>query len=312
MTAAGGRRTVLLVGGAGGLVGRALLPELIGDYHVRSLHRHPDPAEAAAGVEWVPTDLGRAIDWSERLDGVDVVVTLAWYRWARPGQFRGLYHGLHDLLEAAKTAGRPRFVHVSVPPAPTEMEAGLPYLAYKRAFDRELAASGLSYRILRPSMLFGRRDRLLGVMLRLMRRYKVFPMFGDGAYHVSPVAVEDLARILRSEIAGSGTGTVDVGGPERFRYRDLTDLMFSVLGLRPRYWRFSPRASIALGQLVQDLGSTLLYAYEVEWLLSDRLGLARYPEMDPPMRRVRPFLADEAERLVRRSASGPVPVRPRG
>ncbi|MCI4354491.1 MAG: NAD(P)H-binding protein [Thermoplasmata archaeon] len=311
MTAGPDRPTVLLVGGAGGLVGRALLPELVGDFELRSVHRHADPAEARAGVRWVPTDLTRPTDWSERLDGVDVVVTLAWYRWARPGQFRRLYEGLHGLLEAAATGARPRFVHISVPSAPPALESGLPYLAYKRAFDRELAASGLSYRILRPSLLFGRRDRLLSVMLRLMRRYHRFPMFGDGNYHVSPVAVEDLARIVRREATASGSGTIDIGGPERFRYRDLTDRMFAVLGLPPKYWHFSPRASIALGQLVQDLGSTLLYAYEVEWLLSDRLGLPDETELDPPLRRVEPFLRDEAERLGGRRTGAIDPLVPR-
>ncbi len=304
MTAESSAPTVLLVGGAGGLVGRALLPELVGGFRIRSVHRRPVEMEERAGAEWIPTDLGAISDWSSRLDGVDVVVTLAWYRWARPGQFRRLYEGLHRLLDAARRGSRPRFVHVSVPPAPPDMERGLPYLAYKRAFDRELAASGLSYRIVRPTMLFGRGDRLLGVMLRMMRRYRIFPMFGDGGYHVSPLAVEDLARILRREIAGTDTGTLEVGGPDRYRYRDLTDQMFAALGLPPRYWRFSPRASIALGQMVQDLGSTLLYAYEVEWLLSDMLGLAPAPEMDPPLRRVGPYLADEVARLRGRAGRG--------
>jgi uncharacterized protein YbjT (DUF2867 family) len=303
VTGPDGRPTLLLVGGGGGLVGRSLLPELVEEFHVRSLHRHPVAVEERAGIEWIPTDIARLTDWADRLDGVDIVVTLAWYRWARPGQFRGLYQGLHRLLETARAGSRPRFVHLSVPPAPAEMERDLPYLAYKRAFDRELEASGLSYRILRPTMLFGRGDRLLGVMLRLMRRYKVFPMFGDGAYHVSPVAVEDVAAVIRREATGTGSGTSDVGGPERFRYGDLTDRMFAVLGQRPRYWRFSPRASIALAQLVQDLGSTLLYAYEVEWLLSDSLGVAPYASAGTSLRSVEPYLRDEARRLTGRRAA---------
>jgi uncharacterized protein YbjT (DUF2867 family) len=292
-----GRPRLLLVGGGGGFVGRAVLPELVEEFQVRSVHRHPVAVEQHAGIEWVPTDIARVPDWSSRLEGVDVVVTLSWYRWARPGQFRGLYEGLHRLLEAARAGSRPRFVHLSVPEAPSWMEQDLPYLAYKRAFDRELSASGLEHRILRPTMLFGRGDRLLGVMLRLMRRYRVFPMFGDGEYHVSPLAVEDLARIVRAETHSRGSGTTDLGGPDRLRYRDLTDRMFSVLGQRPRYWTFGPRASIALGQLVQDVGSTLIYAYEVEWLLSDRLGLPPAASPGLALRPVEEYLREEAERL---------------
>ncbi|MCI4360129.1 MAG: NAD(P)H-binding protein [Thermoplasmata archaeon] len=299
MTGPDDRPTLLLVGGGGGLVGRYLLPEIVGEFRIRSVHRHPVAAEAHAGIEWIAADLGGPVDWVAALEGVDAVVNLAWYRWARPGQFRSLYGGLHRLLAAARDGPRPRFVHVSVPPAPPELEEGLPYLAYKRAFDRELVESGLSYRIVRPTMLFGPGDRLLGVMLRLMRRYRVFPMFGDGTYHVSPLAVDDLASILRREVLGRETGIVEAGGPARFEYRDLTDLMFRILGQPPRYWRISPRASVVLAQLVQDLGSTLLYAYEVEWLLSDRLGHAPYSSPELPLQPVEPYLRQEALRLRR-------------
>jgi len=302
MSGASGPRRVLLVGGSGGLVGRSVLPEFLPDFRVRSLHRSPVPAEEVAEVDWVAGDLGRLSDWAPVLDQVDVVVNLAWYRYGNARRFRRLYEGLGRLLQASRDAGVRRFLHVSVPDAPPGLERGLPYLSYKRAFDRDLEASGLSYRILRPTMLFGRNDRLLGVMLRLMHRYRRFPMFGSGEYHVSPVAVEDLARALRLEADRTEVGTVDVGGPERMRYRELTDRMFAALGQAPRFWTFSPRVSIAIGQLVQDLGSSLLYAYEVEWLMSDRLGPAPYEGLDRPLRRVDPYLRQEAQRLVERSA----------
>jgi NADH dehydrogenase len=276
-------------------------------YEIRSVHRHPVPAEAAARVEWVPADVVRLTDWRPILEDVDVVLNLAWYRWGNASRFRHLCAGLERLVEAARSSGTTRFLQVSVPAAPDRMERSLPYLSYKRRLDRAIAESGLSYRIVRPTMLFGAGDRLLGNMLRLMYRYPLFPMFGDGAYHLSPVAASDLARILRQEATGTTTGTVDVGGPERYRYRELTDLMFSFLGKRPRYWHLSPRSSVAFAQLVQDLGSSLLYAYEVEWLLSDRLGPPAFPGLDPPMTRVEPFLRQEADRL--RGRAGTTPAR---
>jgi uncharacterized protein YbjT (DUF2867 family) len=297
MSVPGGRPRLLLVGGSGGLLGRALLPELAPSFQLRSVHRHPAPAEATLGTEWIQADIAEVAKWAPLLDSVDVVVNVAWHRYGNARRFRRLHEGLRGLVEASRTAGVRRFVHISVPEAPPDLEAHLPYLAYKRAFDRDLAASGLSYRILRPTMLFGHGDRLLGVMLRLMRRYHRFPMFGDGEYHVSPIAVVDVARAIRLEAQGEAMGTSDLGGPQRFRYRDLTDRMFAMLGRPPRYVRLSPRMSIALGQLVQDLGSTLLYAYEVEWLLSDRLGLAPYEGLDRPLTPVEPYLRAEARWL---------------
>lgn len=288
---------VLLVGGGGGLLGRSLLPELLDQFEVRSVHRHRVPMESRAGVEWVPADVSRLRDWGPLLEDVDIVINVTWYRWGNTTRFRHLYEGLHALLETCRAMRVDRFLQVSVPDAPATLERRLPYLTYKRRFDRELLASGLSARVVRPTMMFAPSDRLLTVMLGLMKRYPWFPMFGDGEYHLSPVAAADVARILVRESAGTAGGTVDVGGPVRYRYRELTDLMFRALGRSPRYVHLGPRGSVALAQLIQDLGSTLIYAYEVAWLLSDLLGPAPYPGLPSPLERVEPFLDREARRL---------------
>lgn len=289
-------RRLLLVGGTGGLLGRSVGPELLPAFTLRSVHRHPSAWEGAHDVEWVAGDVTRAVDWGSLLDGVDGVVTLAWYRWGPADRFRRLYEGLHDLLGAARSVGVRRFVHVSVPDAPTSLERGLPYLVWKRRFDAELRASGLSYRILRPTAMFGPGDVLLGVMMRMVRRYPFFPLFGSGEYHLSPIAADDVARAIHLELDGRSTGTVDLGGPTRYRYRDLVDLMFRLAGKRPRYLRLSPRASLALARLLQGAGSKLLYAYEVTWLLSDLLGPPPYAGLDRPLRPVEPYLRAVAAR----------------
>jgi len=288
---------VLLVGGGGGLLGRALLPELTDQFEVRSVHRHPVPMEATAGVEWIPADVSRLRDWGPILEDVDIVINVAWYRWGNNSRFRHLYEGLHALLETCRSMRVDRFLQVSVPNAPASLENGLPYLTYKRRFDREVLSSGLSARVVRPTMMFAPSDRLLTVMLGLMKRYPWFPMFGDGEYHLSPIAASDVARILVQEANASSTGMVDAGGPVRYRYRDLTDLMFRALGRPPKYVSFGRGGSVALAQLVQDLGSTMIYAYEVTWLLSDLLGPAAYEGLEPPLARVEPFLDREARRL---------------
>ena len=266
-------RRLLLVGGAGGFVGRALLPELAGAFRVRSVHRHRVPVEEAEAVEWVARDVASCPDWARLLEGVDAVVNLAWYRAGPRTRFVALREGLERLLAASVRAGVRRFVQLSVPPAPPSLERGLPYLVEKRRFDAALAGSGLPYRILRPTMLFGPGDVLLSVMLRTIRRYGRFPMFGDGRYHVSPLAVADLARLLRRELDGAAVGVRDLGGPRRFEYRELTDLLFAAAGRSPRYWRLTERGGVRLARLLELTGRHLLYAYEVEWLVSDLLGL---------------------------------------
>ncbi len=291
------RPRVLLVGGGAGLAGRALLEEFRSTHEVRSVHRHPSAREAELGVEWVRADVARVTDWRPILAGVDLVVNVAWYRAGADRRFRPLARGLERLIRTSETTGVPRFVHLSVPEATPHIEAHLPYMVRKREVDRALAASSLSYSILRPTMLFAPRDVLLTVMLRTMARWHRFPMFGDGEYHVSPVSAHDVAAIVRREATLDRRGVVEVGGPRRWRYRDLTEFLFDSLRLRPRYWQMSPRNGIRLARLLETLGSSLLYAYEVEWLVSDRLGLAPYAGLDRPLASVEGFVRAEAARL---------------
>ena len=276
-------------------MGRAVLPEFLPHFRIRSVHRHPARNEGPE-VEWVAADVKTVEDWTPLLSDVQVVLNLAWYRWDSERAFRELHDGLLRLLKASVQARVGRFLHVSVPAAPASIETALPYMVYKRRFDQALIASGLSYRIIRPTMLFGQGDVLLGVMMRLMRRYPFFPMFGDGTYHVSPIAVADLARVLLLEARGGDQGVVDLGGPERLTYRELTDRMFRLLGKRPRYWRWSRGTALRITAMMVALRSTILYPYEVEWLMSDMLGLPAYQGLDPPLQNVEPYLAQVASR----------------
>jgi uncharacterized protein YbjT (DUF2867 family) len=189
-----------------------------------------------------------------------------------------------------------RFVQISVPVATAHIETTLPYMVRKREVDRLLAASGVPFSIVRPTMLFGPEDKLLTVMLRTMARWHRFPMFGDGTYHVSPIAVRDLARIVRREAGLDGSRTVTAGGPRTWEYRELTDRLFASLGLPPRYIHLSTTGGERLARLLETVGSSLLYAYEVEWLVSDRLGLPPYDGLAAPLEPVEEFLRVEGMR----------------
>jgi uncharacterized protein YbjT (DUF2867 family) len=296
MNDAVGRRRVLLVGGGGGLLGRAVLEAFAPTWSIRSVHRHPVAREGELAVEWVAGDVATLPDWGPLLDHVDAVVNLAWYRWGSEARFRALFEGL-ERMRATVAARGTTMVQVSVPTAPSTLEAGLPYLTYKRRFDAAVRASGVPYAVLRPTLMFAPGDVLLGTMLRQIHRYPVFPMFGDGTFRLSPIAASDVARAVVRASAEPPDATVDLGGPASYRYRDVTDRMFALLRRTPRYWNLSPPGAERLAGLLQALGSTLLYRYEVEWLLSDTLALPPSPFLAGPLERVEPYLEAEAAAL---------------
>ena len=56
-----------------------------------------------------------------------------------------------------------------------------------------LVGLGVPYAIIRPTLVFGEGDLLLNNMAWALRRFPVFPVYGNGEYSVQPVYVEDLA-----------------------------------------------------------------------------------------------------------------------
>jgi len=298
MTDAEPRPRLVLVGGTGGLVGRHLLEEFRRDWDIVSVHRSPAPGDGAPHVTFVPTDASVLADWRPLLRHADLVINVAWYRAGSLRRFRPLTDGLLRMIRAASDEGIPRLVHISVPDSPPTMEATLPYMRCKREVDRAVESGSVPYSIVRPTMLFAERDKLVTVMMRTMERYHRFPMFESGDYHVSPLAARDLARIVRRESGLGGRRNVAAGGPRRWRYVDLTDAMFQVLARTPRYVHLSARSGLRLARLLEAVGSTLLYAYEVEWLVSDMLGLPPYEGLSEPLRPVDGFLVEEAARLT--------------
>ncbi len=171
-------RPMILVTGATGFVGRALLPRLLAARHrVRAVVRGPGAA-MPAGVEAVTVaDLGSVPDWGPALAGVRLVVHLA----ARVhvmgetgAEAEALYHrinveGTRRLATAAAAAGVERFLLMSSVKAMgegggatlTELTPARPTDAYGRsklaaeAALREAAGTTMAWVVLRPPLVYG-------------------------------------------------------------------------------------------------------------------------------------------------------------
>lgn len=130
---------VILVTGATGNVGRALVETLDGGGHrVRALARTPDRAALPASVEVVPADLSAPETVSGALAGVDKLFLL------------GAFPTTGDVLGRARQAG---VTHVVLLTSRCVV-GGVPDNAITRMWldaEAALEASGLPWTILRPS-----------------------------------------------------------------------------------------------------------------------------------------------------------------
>ncbi|HEY3417065.1 MAG TPA: NAD(P)H-binding protein [Armatimonadota bacterium] len=174
------------------------------------------------------------------------------------------------LFSAARDAGVGRVVHVSIT-NPAE-DAPFEYFRGKALLEKALIASGLSYAILRPAVLFGGEDILINNIAWALRRLPVFSIFGRGDYCLQPIHVDDLAALAVAQGQEQADGIIDAIGPESFTFRELIERIGRIIGTPPRL--ISLPASVAypliraIGLL---LGDVILTREEIDGLMAGLL-----------------------------------------
>lgn len=214
----------VLVSGGTGLLGQALLRVLRerGGHDVRCLARRTSRVERLAGTEIFYGDCADAPSMEEALRGVDAFVHIA-----------GIEH-TPAVLEAMSRAGAERLVMVSSTSAHSHFEFRS---APRTAMEARLPGSGLSWTVVRPSMIYGTElDKNMRKLLRFLDRYPVFPVFGNGENLWQPVYHEDLARglyeaLIRERAVGQ---SYDLPGKRPLRYVDLVREAASAIGRKAR------------------------------------------------------------------------------
>lgn len=220
-----------VVTGAFSYTGRAIAALLLDRGRtVRTLTRRPVPA--GSPIEAHPFNFDDPEALRASLQGADTVYNTYWVRFERGRvEFEEAVTNTIELIEAARDAGVRRFVHVSII-RPT-LDSPLPYFRGKAVMEKALVESGLSYAIVRPTVIFGRGDVFINNIAWILRRFPVFAIPGDGRYLIQPVHVDDLARICVEAAALEGDVVTDAAGPEVFTYKEFVRAMGTGIG-RPR------------------------------------------------------------------------------
>jgi uncharacterized protein YbjT (DUF2867 family) len=125
------------------------------------------------------------------------------------------------LVQAAARAGVRRIVHISI--TNPSADSPLPYFWGKAANEKSVIESGMSYAILRPTVLFGKEDVLINNIAWILRRFPLFALPGDGSYRLQPVYVDDLSSLA---VTVSGENLIwNAVGPENFTFREMVELI---------------------------------------------------------------------------------------
>ncbi len=174
------------------------------------------------------------------------------------------------MFKAAQRAGVKRIVHISITnPAET---SPLEYFSGKAKLEKALIESGMSYAILRPTVLFGKEDILINNIAWLLRHLPVFGVFGDGQYKIQPIYVEDLADLAVKYGACQDNVIVNAIGPETYTYRELVTTISRLIGVRRPIVSVHPQIGYWAGRLINSLvGDVVITREEIAGLMANLL-----------------------------------------
>lgn len=291
-----------VVTGAFGYSGKYITERLLaGGRNVRTLTGHPDrPNPFGDRVSVFPFNFDKPAALVESLRGADTLFNTYWVRFARGGTtFDVAIENTKTLLQAAKEAGVRKIVHVSI--TNPSKDSPLPYFRGKALLERAIIDSGLSYAIIRPTVIFGREDILINNIAWLLRRFPVFAVPGSGDYRLQPVFVEDVAGMAVKAARDAEDTIIDAVGPETFTFNELVRLIAGKIGKKARTVHVPESmalfASRVIGYVVDDV---VLTRDEVAGLTS---GLLVSDSPPTGSTRLSEWLGDNADVLGRRYAS---------
>jgi uncharacterized protein YbjT (DUF2867 family) len=207
----------VMVTGASGVVGRAVVAAVAPDDEVRATVRRPEAADAlrALGAKVTVRDVDATDALAEVLPRCHTLVHLV----GGPNQpsadelFRANHGSTLVAIEAAKEVGVRRLILLSVPGA--DPQATHPYLRAKGLAEEAIRASGLSYAILRSTHVYG----LGGLWFTAtVEGALASPPFvpGPGTQALAPVYAADLGAAVAAidDRRGELAGTWGLEGPD--------------------------------------------------------------------------------------------------
>ncbi|MGK7346638.1 MAG: complex I NDUFA9 subunit family protein [Candidatus Nitrospinota bacterium M3_3B_026] len=233
------------------------------------------------GLEIVHGDAEDPAPWKDRLKGVDAVIHLVGI--IREFPKRGVtfekahYEATMSVLEAASAAGARRFIHMSANGAADDGPTA--YQETKRRAERLVEASGLSWTIFRPSVIFGDPMGKMDFVTQLasvIAKAPVVPVFGNGEYRLQPIHAGDVAScFVKALVNPAAEGQIfHLCGADAVSFHDIIQIVGKAMG------RVRTRTMSAPFWLVKP-AAALLGGFEWFPVTADQLTLLRMGNMCP-------------------------------
>jgi len=213
----------------------------------------------------------------ETLRGVSVLYNTYWVRFNhKTFTHADAVQNTEIMFKAAKGAGVKRIVHISI--TNPSLNSPLEYFSGKARLEKSLIESGMSYAILRPTVLFGKEDILINNIAWGLRHLPIFGVFGDGEYKIQPIYVDDLADLAIKYGKEDKNLIIDAIGPETFSYRGLVKKIGEIVGKHRPIVSVPPAIGYLAGWIIgKTVNDVMITKEEIKGLMSNLLYVESPP-----------------------------------
>jgi len=283
---------MLLLTGATGLVGSAVLPLLLADgTDVRCLVRDPRRlGPQRVRVQIALGDLADPSSFRNALRGVHTVVHLAASIRDQPQGSIEELNGIATwrMVEAAERQGVERFVFFSALGASTHHRAR--FMRAKALAEQAVREAGLEAIVFSPSIVYAPGDPWL-TLLERMSLLPVMPISGRGRALFQPIWADDVAACVLAALhreAQSEEARYELAGPETLSHAEIVrTLLRSLRRRRPLVHVPTPVVSRSLRTLKRLVGPDAFATWDEAELMETAMISAR-GTADPEALGVRP------------------------
>lgn len=239
------------VTGAFGYTGRHISRRLLaaGDEVITLTGRQIVDSEFQDKITAIPFNFDNPTALAKSLEGVSTLINSYWIRFAHGEMtFEKAVENSKTLIKAASDAGVQRIVHISI--TNPSIDSDLPYFKGKAQVEQAIKDSGLSYAILRPTVIYGPQGILINNIAWMLRRFPVFVVPGTGEYKLQPIYIEDLADLAFSHAKSSENVIIDAVGPEIFSFNELVRLIADKIHSKSLILHLNPEIALFLSGLI--------------------------------------------------------------
>jgi NADH dehydrogenase len=188
--------------------------------------------------------------------------------------------GTRNVMSVARECGARKVALLSFLRARPACGSG--YHESKWAAEEIVRRSGLDYTIFKAGVIYGRGDHMLDHLSHALYTFPVFALVGLRDQRVRPIAVEDMARLLRASLVDGvlSRQTVAVTGPEQLTLREAVQRVARAVGRRPVMFRLPLPFHYALACCLERLMVTPMASLAQVRILSEGL-VEPWPPVEP-------------------------------